>query len=232
MVGGIRAIWTDSSSGDLRPRRGEHRTALSGALDGAAPGVREVHFAEQVHGSKVATVAIDIVTTSGDVEVVCDGEADALVSTSRSVALAVLTADCAPIALASPEGVFAAVHAGWRGLCRGVVAAAVDAMREQGATAVSARRGPCIRVCCYEFSGDDLDAVADLFGPEVRAQSRRNLPALDLPAAVSAALAAEGVREEGSAEVCTACGEGYFSHRARRDVGRQALLVWREPVPA
>jgi len=107
--------------------------------------------------------------------------------------------------------------------------AAVDAMREEGATALSAMRGPCIRACCYEFSDDDLDAVAGLFGPGVRAQSRRDLAALDLPAAVSAALAAEGIREEPGIEVCTACGEGYFSHRARRDAGRQALLVWREP---
>ena len=61
------------------------------------------------------------------------GPCDGLVSDRYpSVAVAVLTADCAPLALASPEGVFAAVHAGWRGLAGGVVEAAVAAMRDLG----------------------------------------------------------------------------------------------------
>ena len=51
-------------------------------------------------------------------------------------------------------------------------------------------------------------------------------PGLDLPATVSAALAASGAREIPGMGACTACSPGYFSHRARGDAGRQALLVW------
>jgi purine-nucleoside/S-methyl-5'-thioadenosine phosphorylase / adenosine deaminase len=189
----------------------------------------DLHFVEQVHGSAVVVVG------SGDPgrpRVRCAGAADALVSASPATGLAVLVADCAPVALASPEGVFAAVHAGWRGVCAGVVERAVAAMRELGAGSVTGVRGPCIRPCCYEFTETDLEGVAARYGPAVRSRARSGAAALDLPAAVSAALAAAGASEREGVEECTACGGGYFSHRARRDPGRQALVVWRtvEPV--
>ncbi len=45
---------------------------------------------------------------------------------------------------------------------------------------------------------------------------------------MSAALRNAGADERPGIDVCTACGGSYFSHRARGDAGRQALLVWRE----
>ena len=70
--------------------------------------------------------------------------ADAAVATSAGAALAVLTADCAPVALASPEGVLGVAHAGWRGLRAGVVEATVTTMRRLGATRIEAVLGPCV----------------------------------------------------------------------------------------
>ncbi len=201
--------------------------------DPASPAVSRVHWLRQVHGSAVVVVPAEDGPGRGDRDVpspsvtaVLDGEADALVSTASSTALAVLTADCASIALGSPEGVFGAVHAGWRGLVDGVVEHAVRAMRNNGATEVVAALGPCIRPECYEFSLPDLDQVAGRFGDQVRAKTAAGRPALDLPAAVAAALAAAGARQQVVAVACTGCGRGYFSHRARSDTGRQALVVW------
>jgi copper oxidase (laccase) domain-containing protein len=45
---------------------------------------------------------------------------------------------------------------------------------------------------------------------------------------VRAALAVAGVTEVPGIDRCTACDERYFSHRARGDTGRQALIVWRD----
>ena len=60
----------------------------------------------QVHGQRVV-----IVDHPGDRR---SEEADAAVTACASAALVVRTADCAPVALASPEGVVGVVHAGWR----------------------------------------------------------------------------------------------------------------------
>jgi hypothetical protein len=119
-----------------------------------------------------------------------------------------------------------AVHAGWQGLVAGVVEAAVAAMRDLGAGDVTATLGPCIHAECYEFSPADLDSVAAAYGPTVRATTAAGRPALDLVAGVTAAVTAAGGRMVDGIATCTACGDRQFSHRARRDTGRQALVVW------
>ncbi len=199
---------------------------------GSYADVEEVHWVDQVHGGTVIVVAPRtrrVVPITGSVETVhavAAGTGDALVSGAPRVAVAVLTADCASIALGSPEGIFGAVHAGWRGLVAGVVEEAVAAMGSLGATDVVGALGPCIHPECYEFSEPDLDRVAARYGEAVRGRTSSGRPALDLPAAVSAALAGAGVRQVPGVAACTACAGNYFSHRARHDRGRQALVVW------
>ena len=178
----------------------------------------------QVHGSDV--VVVEGGGTRGGAVVVHQGAADALVAVEPGTALCVLTADCAPLALSSPEGVVGAVHAGWRGLVAGVVEAAVDTMRALGASEVTAALGPCIHAGCYEFSPRDLDVVADRYGSGVRGATTGGRPALDLVAGVAAAVAASGAVLVAGVDECTACDARSFSHRTRADAGRQALLVW------
>lgn len=155
--------------------------------------------------------------------------ADAAVTRLPGCALAVLSADCAPVALASPEGVIGVAHAGWRGVLAGVLEATVGEMRALGAGTVHAVLGPCIRPHCYAFGAADLDAVAGRLGDAVRATTAAGGPALDLPAAVRAALGACGVDAANVTDtgVCTACSTDHFSWRARADPGRQATVVWR-----
>ncbi len=80
-------------------------------------------------------------------------EADAAVTACSGAALVVRTADCAPVGLASAEGVVAAVHAGWRGLMAGVVEETVAVMRSLGATSIEAALGPCIAASRVPFLG-------------------------------------------------------------------------------
>ena len=154
-------------------------------------------------------------------------EGDALVSTDGAAALAVFTADCAPVALAGDGGVIGVAHAGWRGLVAGVIPRTVEQMRALGAGEITAALGPCIHAECYEFSPDDLDLVAAALGDGVRAQTAAGRPALDMQAAVAAALDGTGVALVHDAGVCTACAAGEnYSHRARADTERQATVVW------
>ncbi|HVF73676.1 MAG TPA: polyphenol oxidase family protein [Acidimicrobiales bacterium] len=173
------------------------------------PALTRLH---QVHGARVVVV---------DAPGACDGEeADAAVTAVAGAKLAVFTADCAPVALAA-DGVIGAVHAGWRGLAAGVVQAAVEEMRRLGAGRIDAALGPCIRAECYEF-----EDVAEWFPPEVHGVTRQGRPALDVPAAVRAALDAAGVELVHDEGVCTACSAEHYSHRARGDGERQAMVVW------
>ena len=154
-------------------------------------------------------------------------KADAAVSAANGCALAVLTADCAPVALASSEGVIGVAHAGWRGVAGGVIEATVAEMESLGASGIEAAVGPCIHAECYEFGPTELDEVAARLGESVRATTAAGAPALDLPAAVRAALARAGVESVDDAGVCTACSPSHFSWRARKETQRQATVVWR-----
>lgn len=154
-------------------------------------------------------------------------EADALVTVRDDLAMMVRTADCAPIALAAPEGVVAVAHGGWRGLVAGVVAATATTMRELGARQIHAGLGPCIRPCCYEFGAVELDEVASALGESVRAEDAQGRPALNLPAAVRASLESAGVDLVFESGSCTGCeSDRFWSHRRRGEAERQGVLAW------
>jgi YfiH family protein len=218
-LGAAQVRWTsriDGHLGLLRP--GDDRDALEARRRAVA--AQPWSWLHQVHGATVVTVR-----GAGDPT---GQDADALVTAAAGVVLAVFTADCAPVALSSPEGVVGIAHAGWRGLAGGVVERAVDAMRSLGATSVSAALGPCIRAGCYEFGARDLDRVAAVLGDGVRASTTWGTPALDLAAAVTASLSRAGAVLTADAGACTACSDTWFSHRARAETDRQATLVWRD----
>lgn len=174
----------------------------------------------QVHGDGVVTVEAP---SNGRGE-----EGDALVTSHRGAALAVFTADCAPVALASPEGVVGAAHAGWLGVSGGVIERTVDAMRSLGASRVVAALGPCIHAECYEFGAAELERVVARLDESVRGRTGSGAPALDLPRAVAVALGRAGAHLVHAEDACTACeADLYFSHRARGEQQRQAMVVWR-----
>lgn len=215
----VRVRTTTRDEGDLQIDRPEAELATRRRAVVDRPWV----WLRQVHGATVVPVA------ASDTACACGVEADALVTADPEIVLAVHTADCAPVALWSPEGVIGAVHAGWRGIEAGVIEAAADAMRDLGASTIDGWLGPCIHAECYAFGADDLARLADRLGPEVIGRTAAGTPALDVPAAVGAAAARAGVTLLGDDQPCTGCdGGSWFSHRVRGDVGRQATVVWRE----
>jgi YfiH family protein len=196
----------------------ENRRRVSQALTGHAGDPARWAWARQVHGG-------DVIEPPGPGR---GGDADALVTTEPGRPLLVLVADCAPVALVAREAV-AAVHVGWRGLLAGVVAAAVDAVRERGRGPLRAVVGPCISAAHYEFGARELDEITRQLGPQVRARTAEGLPALDLRAGVRAALDEAGVEDRIDVDVCTYASHVHFSHRRDGVTGRQALIVTREP---
>lgn len=211
----LRHHFTDRRHGDLAV--GGEPSSLARRRAAVAEGPWT--WLRQVHGAEVVTV-----TRPGEWS---GASADAAVTMTPGAVLAVQTADCAPILLTGAGG-FAVVHAGWRGLLAGVVEKAADALQAAGTSPEGAVLGPCIRGRCYQFGSDELDLVAGRYGPTVRTVTAEGTPALDLSAAITTACGAIGlpVTDTGT---CTACSPVHWSHRARGDHQRQALVAWMEP---
>ena len=111
------------------------------------------------------------------------------------------------------------LHAGWRGLADGILAAGAQAV---GAT--SAAIGPGIGPCCYEVGDEVLESFSDL--GEGVAEGRM----LDLAEVARRQLTQAGVERVESAGLCTSCeAELFFSHRRDEGrTGRQGGVGWVE----
>jgi YfiH family protein len=130
---------------------------------------------------------------------------DALWTDEPDVPLLALCADCVPIAIVATSGApaLAVVHAGWRGLADGVVAAARAAL---GTREAAAAVGPAIGPCCYAVGRE----VSARFDPDL---TRGGF--LDLWEAAVRALEHAGVGRVDCLELCTRCNpELFFSFRA------------------
>jgi hypothetical protein len=174
----------------------------------------------QVHGAAVA---------------VHDGqrvapEADAAVTFEPGRVLAVLTADCLPVALAGRDGRrLGLAHAGWRGLLAGVLERTVAALGADGADLV-AWLGPAIGPEAFEVGGEVRAAFiatdpgdAGAFAPNERGRWQADLYAL-----ARSRLARLGVRAVSGGGECTFRDAArFYSHRRDPRGGRMATLLWR-----
>jgi hypothetical protein len=134
-----------------------------------------------------------------------------------------MVADCIPLLLTSTEAV-AAVHVGRRGLMNGVAFKTVELMREMGARKIRAVLGPAICGRCYEVSQEVHDEVVALH-PLASTHTASGTPALDLPKALKASLASDGLSEISDLQICTVESADYFSYRRDGLTGRQVGLV-------
>jgi YfiH family protein len=143
---------------------------------------------------------------------------DGHVVTEPGLAPLVFVADCLPVALAGPGGV-AILHAGWRGLAAGILAAGAEAVK-----ATDAAIGPGIGRCCYEVGPEVLEPFASL------GEGIANGRMLDLAEVARRLLHEAGVERVESAGLCTSCEPGlFFSHRRDKGrTGRQAGVAWIE----
>jgi hypothetical protein len=194
-----------------------NRTRLCEAVDADPDGAT---MAWQRHGGTVTRAQPRGIITPGTVYDHCDG----LWSDAPGRAMLLLTADCMPIAVARSDGLRPAVeilHAGWRGLLAGIVAAGVRAI---GARKLAAVIGPSIGPCCYEVGDEVAAPFREAFGNDVVHEGSR----LDLWTSAERALRAAGVEHVDRFDLCTACdGDRFFSHRRDHGrTGRQGVIAY------
>ena len=152
-------------------------------------------------------------------------KADAMVTATPGLALAVLTADCQPVLFADARaGVIGAAHAGWRGALDGVLEATVAAMEGLGAARarIHAVIGPTISQAAYEVGHDFAQGFLDEDPANARffASGPAGKPMFDLPAYGLHRLRSAGV---GHAEWTGHCTyrdpERFYSYRRTTHLG-------------
>ncbi|OGP55616.1 MAG: hypothetical protein A2Y65_00420 [Deltaproteobacteria bacterium RBG_13_52_11] len=158
---------------------------------------------------------------------------DAVITDKKRVALGIWTADCLPILMVDPsKKIIAAVHAGWRGIWRGIVQKAVremeDAFKSSPAD-ILVGIGPGIGPCCYEVREDVVSLFQnshDSLHQFILEREGRHY--LDLGQAAQLELSKAGVPSDNieAIPLCTACREDlFFSYRRDKKPGRQLSFI-------
>jgi hypothetical protein len=156
-------------------------------------------------------------------------EADAAFTRERNVVCAVTAADCMPVLLAGERAEAVGIaHAGWRGLCGGVIEATVAAM------ATPARRllawlGPAIGPAAYEVGAEVREAflARDARAEAAFAPTRPGHWQLDLYAVARQRLESIGVERISGGGYCTASDSTlFYSYRRNKTAERMAALIW------
>ena len=196
--------------------------------------LEDLVFGRQVHGVGTTLVGPDERGRGTRADDDALPSVDILVTVTAGITLAIMVADCVPLALVDPEArVLAAVHAGWRGTAAGAVGAALRAMQDCGAEArrIHAFVGPAVHRDRYQVTDEVRQGLAAAVAPAALAPgvARPDGPAhwlVDLVAANRQQLVAGGVRGDRIVECGATTADGpFFSDRAQRPCGRFALLA-------
>ncbi|MCZ6901940.1 MAG: peptidoglycan editing factor PgeF [Rickettsia endosymbiont of Ixodes persulcatus] len=149
---------------------------------------QDILILNQVHGNQIV---------NADDSIIAVPEADGSIATKKNLVLAVQSADCVPVLLASGNGkIIGAAHAGWKGSIN-IISNIVTKMTEKGAKNLIAVIGPAIVQSSYEVDGEYYKAFLskDINNKQFFINSKReNHYMFDLPAFVELKLKEAGVK--------------------------------------
>lgn len=184
----------------------------------------------QVHGNTVRRV-----DEAGRVD-----ECDAIYTSNPELWLAVKTADCVPILIASPHAV-AAVHAGWRSAESGVLPRTLEALCAdfmQGSEDLHLAIGPCLQQENFEVETSFIEKFEGQYGVTNAKRyfalgASKGKMLMDLPGLLIAQAKAFGVLDIHITQqkVCTyADATNYHSHRRHTHEMAQGINnpCWRQ----
>ena len=145
----------------------------------------------------------DIIKTITDIDDIGDSndEADAIVSNLQGILAGAKTADCVPVLIGDKvTGAFAAIHAGWRGTVRSIVAKSVQRMVSQFGSNpkdLVAAIGPAACGRNYEIGQDVIEEFAANFADSDKyfVPTREGHALVDLHLANRDQLIASGVND-------------------------------------
>ncbi|MCV2354804.1 peptidoglycan editing factor PgeF [Paucibacter sp. B2R-40] len=202
----------------------ENRLRLDQALGSKAV------FLQQIHGSEVVVLNSAHALAGAPTPI-----ADASVSTSPGLAVAIQVADCLPVLFAAPGGV-AGAHAGWRGLAGGVLENTVQALCQAAGckpSQVQAWLGACIGPEAFEVGPEVLQAFGVepvaasnayfVFRPNAAGEARWRA---DLAGLARQRLLGVGLKHISGGAWCTFKDDSrFFSYRRERICGRMVAAI-------
>lgn len=185
--------------------------------------------AEQVHGTKVATVGRSDAGKGATFFETSVGGVDGLVTNYRRLPLALFFADCVPLIIVDRKNRSIGVsHAGWRGIYGYIVSntvSALSAMQPTGKSNLLAFIGPSIGSCCYQVGAELIERFAGRFS---KYDNWLIKDRVDLRAIAAAQLIESGLRADNiyTCDTCTACdNQDFFSYRADKgSTGRHSAI--------
>ena len=186
---------------------------------------KELVFARQVHGSKIAVLTGKIrgQGTNPDVEPVT---ADAMVTDRPQQYLVIQLADCQSVLMYEPvRQVVANVHSGWRGSIQNIIGRTVETMKQHfdcNPARIQAGIAPSLGPCCAEFIHYKTEI------PEAYWRYKDSNNYFDFWSISCDQLLQAGVPRENieSSRICTRCRtEEFFSYRAEKNTGRFAVVI-------
>lgn len=205
----------------------ENRLRLHTTLQEIAP-CSTPQWLNQVHG-------VVVVDAEKNAAARCDyvPDADATFTREKGLPCVVMTADCLPVFFCDRAGTQVAVaHAGWRGLCDGVLEATLKKFPQ--AADVLVWMGPAIGPEKFEVGAEvraafmAQDAVAArCFQPSPFSAPESGRWLADIYGLARLRLAAAGVNAVYGGGLCTVTDEErFFSYRRDGRTGRMASIIW------
>lgn len=174
---------------------------------------------EQVHGTHVLHL------DGGEPK---NKQADAVYSNQAGQVCAIMTADCLPVLFCNQAGTeVAAAHAGWRGLCNGVLENTVRQFISP-ANEIMAWLGPAIGAKKFEVGAEVRQAFINQSPDLASAFIPHNGKYLaDIYLLARKKLNAIGINAIYGGDFCTVSDENrFFSYRREGKTGRMASLIW------
>ncbi|MFT4836767.1 MAG: YfiH family protein [Psychromonas sp.] len=198
---------------------GKNRSTLINTL--SLPG--ELCWLNQTH----STILLKL-----DENTVSSMTGDAAWSSCNNIPCIIMTADCLPLLITNKLGTFvAAIHAGWRGLCDGIIEKSINTICEQlaiNANDLLVWLGPCIGKSAFEVGSEVRAAfVAENEQAKLAFSACGDRWLADLQQLASLRLAPFNVFEITASDYCTFNRTDlFYSYRHDGVTGRMASLIW------
>ena len=202
--------------GDCHQQVEQNRTLLTEFL----PPQTQVQWLQQVHGADV--VEVDHYSKTPYI-------ADAAITRKKGIALAVMTADCLPVLLASKNGTeIAAIHGGWRPLAANIISNTVKKM-QTAPKSLYAWLGPCIGASAFEIGQEVWESFVRqdrIFAQAFTESDIKGKYLANLQLIAQLQLQQLGVVNVSVLPHCTfSMPEQYYSYRRESKTGRMATVI-------